>query len=597
VQVTFWGTRGSIPKPGPTTLRYGGNTSCVAVRSDAGTLVVVDCGTGAHDLGQHLMADAAGSTVDGHILISHTHWDHIQGLPFFAPLFQPGNTWHIFGPRGLESSIRETLSGQMQYSYFPITPDQMNAAVDYHDLVEGTFDIGDIEVHTHYLNHPALTLGYRLEADGASVVYSSDHEPHDRELADGGDMSVSRTDSRHVEFLRDADLVIHDTQYLGAEYAGRVGWGHSTVEYVVDAACQAGVRTLAIYHHDPGRTDDDVDAIVELARDRAAASGVDIRIIGAAEGLTVDVAAGIDGAAIRARPDRRSARRDPAIESERHSIVMLVPTPEIAALLRDAARAEGVDLRDAVDVDDAVGILSRQGPAVVLVEDTPQGTAAELARAMTSLGRERAAATTVVAVGATRPVGVDDLAEWLVWPSTLGYVRTKLRAWLLRHACRWQNAPLPADEERRLQSLRDLQVLDTEPEPRFDRITRLASTTLDVPVALVSLVDADRQWFKSRIGLNVAESPRDTALCAHAILGEGVMQVPDTLADERFADNPLVAHDPRVRFYAGAPLTLSNGTKAGTLCVIDYRPRLLDEAQVAELSRFARLVTDELERD
>ena len=307
MQVTFWGTRGSIPKPGPTTLRYGGNTSCVAVRSDAGTLVVVDCGTGAHDLGQHLMAEAGGSAVDGHILISHTHWDHIQGLPFFAPLFQPGNTWHIFGPRGLESSIRETLSGQMQYSYFPITPDQMNAAVDYHDLVEGTFEIGDIEVHTHYLNHPALTLGYRLEADGASVVYSSDHEPHDRELADGGDMSVSRTDARHVEFLRDADLVIHDTQYLGAEYASRVGWGHSTVEYVVDAACQAGVRTLAIYHHDPGRTDDDVDAIVELARDRAAANGFDVQIIGAAEGLTVDVAAGVGGAAVRARPDRRSA--------------------------------------------------------------------------------------------------------------------------------------------------------------------------------------------------------------------------------------------------------------------------------------------------
>ena len=143
MQVRFWGTRGSIARPGPGTVRYGGNTSCVEVRSARGTLVVLDCGTGAHALGQALMA-AGGKGLRGHILISHTHWDHIQGIPFFDPLFVAGNEWDIYGPKGLGQSLRETLAGQMQYAYFPVTLDQCRARIRYHDLVEGTFDIDDI---------------------------------------------------------------------------------------------------------------------------------------------------------------------------------------------------------------------------------------------------------------------------------------------------------------------------------------------------------------------------------------------------------------------------------------------------------------------
>jgi phosphoribosyl 1,2-cyclic phosphodiesterase len=165
VRVQFWGTRGSISKPGSTTVRYGGNTSCIEVRTAKDTLVVVDCGTGAHALGQKLIsAGAKGSR--GHILISHTHWDHIQGIPFFAPLFVSGNEWEIYGPQGLGQSLREALAGQMQYTYFPVTLDQLGATIRYHDLVEGSFEIDDIKVSTYYLNHPALTLGYRMEADG-----------------------------------------------------------------------------------------------------------------------------------------------------------------------------------------------------------------------------------------------------------------------------------------------------------------------------------------------------------------------------------------------------------------------------------------------
>src|SRR5262249_35080975 len=150
-----------------------------------------------------------GGRVDGHLLIGHTHWDHIQGLPFFAPLFQAGNVWHVYGPRGLDTSIGNALAGQMQYTYFPVQLHDFDATVEYHDLLEGRFEIDDVVVTTRYLHHPALTLGYRIEADGVAVVYSSDHEPT-QEAEPGPDAveTMNREEAQHVAFLRDADLVI-----------------------------------------------------------------------------------------------------------------------------------------------------------------------------------------------------------------------------------------------------------------------------------------------------------------------------------------------------------------------------------------------------
>ena len=152
MQVTFWGTRGSIATPGPDTVRYGGNTSCVSIRTDGGTLIVIDCGTGARELGRRLIEEADGQPVDGHILVSHTHWDHIQGFPFFQPLFLPGSRWNVYGPSGFGRSLADILAGQMQYSYFPVSVDQLSADVGHHDLTEGTFAIGEAVVHTQYLN-------------------------------------------------------------------------------------------------------------------------------------------------------------------------------------------------------------------------------------------------------------------------------------------------------------------------------------------------------------------------------------------------------------------------------------------------------------
>ena len=195
MRIQFWGTRGSIATPGPRTTRYGGNTSCIEVRSASGTVVIIDCGTGAYPLGQHLISGGANG-LRGHILISHTHWDHIQGIPFFEPLFARGTEWDIYGPKSLGASLREALAGQMQYNYFPVTLDHRSAKIRYHDLVEGGFDIDDIKVSAQYLNHPVLTLGYRLEADGMSVVYACDHEPHSRMLAIGdGDITGQDLDT------------------------------------------------------------------------------------------------------------------------------------------------------------------------------------------------------------------------------------------------------------------------------------------------------------------------------------------------------------------------------------------------------------------
>jgi GAF domain-containing protein len=191
--------------------------------------------------------------------------------------------------------------------------------------------------------------------------------------------------------------------------------------------------------------------------------------------------------------------------------------------------------------------------------------------------------------------GETGITEWVVWPASSFFLRTKLRAWLLRRSSRWQNASLPGDEEQRIEALHALGILDTEPEERFDRYTDEISATLDVPVALVSLVDTDRQWFKSHHGVDATETPRDMSICAHAIHGRDVMQVPDALADIRFADNPLVTGAPHMRFYAGMPLTLRDGTCVGTLCVADTRPRQLDESQLDELRRLGRLVVLELE--
>jgi len=598
--VRFWGTRGSIAKPGPSTVRYGGNTSCVELRSSGGTLVVLDCGTGAHGLGQALVASGP-PPINGHILIGHTHWDHIQGFPFFAPLFIPGNEWHIYGPRGVGSSLRESLSGQMQSSYFPITLKELGATLHYHDLVEGTLEIGDIHVTTQYLHHPALTLGYRLEADGATVVYSTDHEPHSTPRVAGIKAPLAGEDVRHARFLADADLVIHDAQYTADQFPAKRGWGHSTAEYAVETAISAGVRRLALFHHDPTRNDDAVDRIVAGARDLVTQVGGATEVFAAAEGQVLDLERKSTAMpSIRSREE--TARINPALTLSLSSVLVAVADPQVAGILGDAVTDDGLRLVSVQDGSAIPSMLRYEKFSLVLLQQGLKGSdALQVCRSLRSDPNviDRDVPIVLVRNGespaeqqAEAEAGVTD---WLIWPFSEEYARTRIRAWVLREACRWRNAPLPADEERRLEALYQTGLLDTDAEERFDRYTRIAAALFDVPIALVSLVDKDRQWFKSRMGLDVRETARDKAFCAHVILGDDVMQVPDALVDDRFADNPLVTDEPRIRFYAGAPLSLGDGSAVGTLCVIDHRARNLDEDQLQLLSDLAKLVERELQ--
>ena len=186
------------------------------------------------------------------------------------------------------------------------------------------------------------------------------------------------------------------------------------------------------------------------------------------------------------------------------------------------------------------------------------------------------------------------VTERLHAPFFKAFLQARARAWILRQACRWQRAPLPADEDRRLQALRGLRLLDTPAEDRFDRLTRLASAVFGVPMALVSLVDRDRQWFKSRHGLSASETHRDLSFCAHAVANGQVLVVPDTLLDARFAENPLVTGAPRIRFYAGYPLHVEKGVCVGTLCLLDTRPRELTTREHQLLRDLGQLVAQEL---
>ena len=223
MKVRFWGTRGSIATPGPGTNHFGGNTSCVELTTAKGDLLILDCGTGAQGLAAELMAQGK-KAIDSNILFGHTHWDHIQGFPFFIPAFVKGNSAAIYGPEGSRGSLHDVLAGQMEFTYFPIDLNQLPAAITYHDLTEGIHTIGGARVATQFLNHPAMTLGYRVEADGVAVVYLVDHEPFSDELWRAGaepgriESILHEGDRRHAKFMADADLVIHDAQYTPEEY-------------------------------------------------------------------------------------------------------------------------------------------------------------------------------------------------------------------------------------------------------------------------------------------------------------------------------------------------------------------------------------------
>jgi phosphoribosyl 1,2-cyclic phosphodiesterase len=295
MRLHFWGTRGSIATPGAGTVRFGGNTSCIELTTNAGARLILDCGTGARLLGNHMMATATGP-ISAAILLTHTHWDHIQGFPFFAPLFVPGNHFEVYGPEGCHLSLHDTLSGQMDYHYFPVELNQLAARMNYQDLSEGSHQIGGVTVLAQGMNHPSPTFGYRIEGDGVSVLYLSDHEPFSAEQVwrDGAQPGLLESilhngDREHAEYMKNADVVIHEAQYTPEEYPAKKNWGHSTFAYVVELAAAARVRRLFLTHHDPTHDDAFMANVEQRARQLAQQLGSSMEVSCAYEGCDLVV--------------------------------------------------------------------------------------------------------------------------------------------------------------------------------------------------------------------------------------------------------------------------------------------------------------------
>jgi phosphoribosyl 1,2-cyclic phosphodiesterase len=288
LNVRFWGTRGSIPSPGPSTVRYGGNTPCLELRTDDGWLIILDAGTGIRELGRSLLDAGNGLPIAGDIFLTHAHWDHIQGIPFFAPLFKKGNRFTIWGSKSLQTSIDRVVRDQMSPVVFPVSFEELQARIDFQELAEERRMGNGYEVSAFGVRHPGGAMGYRFSSGNG----------HDRALVYISDNELS-TDARYddppgwreklVEFAHGASVLVHDTMYTAEEYRSFVGWGHSTHEQAVELALESKVERLVLFHHRPERSDDEVDRCVEICRALVARRGGSLQVLAAAEGLTLQV--------------------------------------------------------------------------------------------------------------------------------------------------------------------------------------------------------------------------------------------------------------------------------------------------------------------
>jgi phosphoribosyl 1,2-cyclic phosphodiesterase len=294
MQATFWGTRGSIATPGAGTMTYGGNTACVELRCGP-DILIFDSGTGIRPLGLALMKEFADRPLVIHLFISHTHWDHIQGFPFFAPAYEPTTTIHIYGSTGQGRPLERVLRGQMDADYFPVALGDMTSTLHMHEFKGKPFRIGEATITPAYLNHPGMTLGYRVAHGGRSFVYASDNEPYRETLphlghrAEAGRDYGQRLDAEFIQFLEGADLYIGEAQYTDEEYPGRIGWGHSSISATVEAALAANARALAFFHHDPNHDDAAVARMEDDANRLILSRGSTLRCFAAREGQVIEL--------------------------------------------------------------------------------------------------------------------------------------------------------------------------------------------------------------------------------------------------------------------------------------------------------------------
>jgi len=305
MKIRFWGVRGSIPCPGKQTMKYGGNTACIELRfPEVNRLIIIDAGSGIRELGNFMMGnDLPNGPISTEVYLSHTHWDHIMGFPFFTPIYVPGTKIKVYGPVSYErDTLEKVVGGQLTYRYFPVREADLGAKIEYHPLKEGGFDLGDgITLRTKYLNHPILCLGYRFEFRDKVFCTAYDTEPYrnvfvtdpenpeyDEVMAEEGELAVQEQNGALEQFIAGADLLIQDSQYTQEEYeAGKYGWGHTSIEFAIEQAKRAKVKAMALFHHEPMRTDEQYDELSQIYCQPGKAK--DPEIFFAREGLEIDL--------------------------------------------------------------------------------------------------------------------------------------------------------------------------------------------------------------------------------------------------------------------------------------------------------------------
>lgn len=297
-RIKFWGVRGSIPIPGKSTVHYGGNTSCVEVRAD-GEIIVLDAGSGIRLLGLALDKEFGSRSMKLTLLITHTHWDHIQGLPFFSPAYNQKNLIHVLGYEGARAGLATILAIQMETPFFPVSLRDLPSYLWIEELREMEFQIGKIQVRSKFANHPGICVGYRLFTSSGSIAFFPDNEPYEQlklQLASSDGISeheardfAAAERAKMVDFLRDCDVAILDTQYTDDEYTKHIGWGHSSLSSVISLALDADVHKLLLFHHDPSHDDQMVDKMAEHARALVRKSGKSLEVEPAREGAEISI--------------------------------------------------------------------------------------------------------------------------------------------------------------------------------------------------------------------------------------------------------------------------------------------------------------------
>ena len=275
MKVTFWGTRGSIPSPGQETIRYGGNTTCLEVELNDGTLIIIDAGTGIKKLGQHIVSNSRVGKIN--IFFTHSHWDHIQGFPLFAPAYLEEYDIEIFGCEPVFHNVQEILTNQMDARYFPVRFSNLKAKINFHEIRQEKLVLGDAVIDCIKNNHPGGANGFKITENGKTLVFITDNELHAPE-------NSGSSWQEFVDFCRGADMLIHDSHYRADELENVTGWGHSSFEQAFELAIAARAKELLFFHHDPDRTDDEIDEIVKGFRKTIKKMGLDMKLDAAIEG-------------------------------------------------------------------------------------------------------------------------------------------------------------------------------------------------------------------------------------------------------------------------------------------------------------------------